>query len=70
MAEIEIPAIDGAIIDEYGRTFVVVDGMPLQLVLSPDEMRAWAVRLIETADCLEAHARRVADDAIQKAQVH
>ncbi|SMC51703.1 hypothetical protein SAMN06297251_103121 [Fulvimarina manganoxydans] len=70
MPEIEIPAVDGAIIDEFGRTFVVVDGMPLQLVLSPDEMRAWAVRLIETADRLDAHALRVADDAIQKARVH
>lgn len=70
MPDADLPIVDGAAIDEYGRTFIVVGGIPLQLALEPVEMRAWAVRLIETADRLEAHARRVADDAIDKARCH
>lgn len=70
MPDADLPIVDGAAIDEYGRTFIVVGGIPLQLVLSPDEMRAWAVRLIETADRLEARASRIVDEAIDKARLN
>ena len=70
MPDADLPIVDGAAIDEYGRPFIVVGGIPLQLVLSPDEMRAWAVRLIETADRLEARASRIVDEAIDKARLN